>query len=234
MKTIAIVAALVILTAAGAIAADWQWPAQMTLGNFQITAISGSVDANGSGRATGTLQIPRMGNFAVVLSRSPQGDITGAAAINAAVSGGTLQGNFTLSNTGLAGRGALQCNTGPLESSDISISNKGVATGSGSVRLGRLNAPVQFSASASSCGISGEVPVSAQLDTPMASYKLSGVLALRTNLNALSGTLSGKVERTGKVSNQVTTTDLPRTHVDLSNGQCTVNVGGVSVTFSIF
>jgi hypothetical protein len=233
MRTITIVTALVILTAAGALAADWQWPAQMSLGSFQISGINGTVNADESGTATGTLQIPDMGNSNVDLSRSSQGNITGTLSVDARVSGGTLQGSFTLSNSGLSGRGTLECLSRSIGSSDISISSRGEAKGSGRISIGRLVVQVDFSASDSSCSISGEAPVKAQVETPMATYKLNGRLAVRTSGGSLTGMLSGQVERTGNVSNQVTTSNIPNTRVDLSNGQCTVNVGGVSVTFSV-
>jgi len=233
MRTIAIVTTLVIVAAAGAFAADWQWPAQMSLGGFQISGVKGTVNASGSGTATGTLQIPGMGNSNINLTRSLQGNITGTAAVDARLSGGTLRGSFVLSNSGLSGRGTLECLSKSIDSGDISISSQGDAKGSGRTNIGRLSVQVDFSASDSSCSISGEAPVRAQVETPMATYKLNGRLALRTNLGSLTATLSGQVERTGNVSNQVTTSNVPHTRVDLSSGQCTVNVGGVSVTFSV-
>lgn len=233
MRTTAIVIILVILAAAGASAADWQWPAQMSLGGFQITGINGTANAQGSGTATGLLQIPGMGNPSVSLSRSSQGSITGTVPVDARVSGGALRGSFALSNNGLNGRGTLEFLSRSIDSSSISISNRGEARGSGSITLGRSSVPVDFSASGSACSLSGDAPVKAQVDTPMASYKLNGRLAVRTSGGSLSGTLSGQVERTGNVSNQVTTSSIPNTRVDLSSGQCTVNVGGVSVTFSV-
>lgn len=233
MKTIAIVTALVILASTGAFAADWEWPGQMTLGGFQVNGIRGTVNNNGAGSATGTLQIPGMGNSGINLTRSPQGNVSGASSLDARVSGGSLQGSFTLSNSGLYGRGTLDCYSRSIDSSNIAVSNRGEARGSGRMSLGRLSAQVDFSASGSSCSVSGDAPVSAQVDTPMASYRLDGRVSVRSNGGSLSGTISGQVQRTGKVSNQVTTTNIPSTRIDLSNGQCTVNVGGVSVTFSV-
>jgi hypothetical protein len=233
MRTIAILIALVVLTSANAFAADWQWPAQMSVGGFQISNVQGTVNANGSGSATGTLQIPGMGNPGISLSRSAQGNITGTVSIDAGVSGGSLRGSFALSNSGLAGRGTLECYSKSIGSSDIGISSRGEAKGSGQMSFGRLSVRVDFTASSSSCSISGEAPIRAQVDTPMASYDLDGRIAVRSSGGSLLGSLSGQVKRTGKVSNQITTTNIPNTRVDQSNGQCTVNVGGVSVTFSV-
>lgn len=232
MKTILIAIALA-LTTGCAFAADWQWPAQMTLGGFQISGISGNVNANGAGSATGTIQVPGLGSSSISLSRSPQGNITGSTSLSARVSGGSLQGSFTLSNSGLSGRGNLECYSKSIASSGINISSRGEARGSGMMAIGRLSVDADFAASASSCTISGESPVRAQVDTPMATYRLDGRLTVRGTGGALTAALSGQVQRTGKVSNQVTTTNVPNTRIDLSNGQCTLNVGGVSVTFPI-
>lgn len=233
MRIIAIIICIVILAATSALAADWEWPTQMTIGNFQVSGIRGTANPNGSGSATGMLQISGMGSSSINLSRSAQGSITGSASIDARISSGSLRGSFTLSERGLDGRGTVECSSKSIASSDIRISNRGEARGSGRMSVGRLSAEVDFTASGSSCSVSGQAPVSAQVDTPMASYKLDGRLTVRGSGGSLSGTLSGQVQRTGKVSNQVTTSNVPNTRVDLSNGQCTVNVGGVSVTFSI-
>lgn len=233
MRVIATLTVLIALTAVGAFAADWQWPAQMSLGNFQISGIQGTVGANGSGTAAGTLEIPGLGNSSVALSRSAQGSITGSVQVDARVSGGTLRGHFSITDRGLSGQGTVDCASRTIDSSDISISNRGEARGSGRIIIGRTTIDVDFSASSSSCSISGETPVKAQVDTPMANYKFNGRITLRTSGGALTATLSGQVERTGKVSNQVSTSNIPNTRVDVSNGQCTVNVGGVSVTFSV-
>lgn len=233
MKATAILTALVILVATGVSAADWQWPASMSLGGFQISGISGSVNANGSGSATGTLDIPNLGDYRVNLSRSPQGSVSGGFSLDARISGGSLRGSFSISNSGAKGRGSLQCGSQTIDASDMDITNRGEARGGGRLSLGKLNPQVDFKASASSCSFSGEAPVSAQVDTPMASYKLNGRLSVRSSGGPVTASLSGQVQRTGKVSDQVTTTNIQNARVDLPSGQCTVNVGGVSITFSI-
>jgi hypothetical protein len=93
---------------------------------------------------------------------------------------------------------------------------------------------VDFSLSGSACSFRGSTPVKAQVDTPIATYKFEGTLALQGGGGRMSATASGRVERSSKLANQVTSFAIPNTSVDVSNGQCTVNVGGVSVTFSLF
>lgn len=230
MKTIALIAGLIILTAAGSWAADWQWPTQMSVGGFQITNIRGSANADGSGGATGTLQVPNLANTSVNLTRSSRGDITGSASIDAR----GVRGSFTLSNGGLRGRGSVDCSPRPIDNASIGISPRGEASGSGRMGLGRLSASVDFSVLGSSTTVSGSAPVRAQIDTAVASYTFDGRLSLQGSSGKVSATVSGRVERTSKLANQVTRFNIPSTSVDISNGQCTVNVGGVSVTFSLF
>lgn len=225
---IAALLALVAMAAAGVRAEDW--PSQTTVGGFQIVSIRGTVNANGSGRATGTLQIPSLGNTSISLTRSASGDITGSTSIDAK----GVRGSFTLSNSGLRGNGSVDCSPRPIEGASMSISSRGDASGSGRMSLGRLSASVDFTVSGSSCTVSGSAPVKMQIDTQIATYKFDGRLALSGSSGRVSGTVSGKVERTGKLTNQVSTFNIPSTSVDISNGQCVMNVGGVSVTFTLF
>lgn len=229
MRAIALILELMIM-AAGSWAADWQWPAQMTVGGYQITNIRGSANPNGSGSATGTLQISNLGNTNVSLTRTARGDVTGSASIDTR----GVRGNFTLSNSGLRGRGSVECSAKTIDSPAIGISARGEASGSGRMSLGRLNASVDFSVSGSSCSVGGVAPVKAQIDTAVATYKFDGRLNIQGSSGRISATVTGRIERTGKLTNQVTTTNIPSTSVDISNGQCTVNVGGVSVTFTLF
>ncbi len=230
MKSTGLIAVLVILVAAGAWGADFQWPSQMNIGGFQIIDVRGTVAPDGSGNATGTLQVPNMGSANVKLARSARGDITGATSFDMR----GVRGDFSLSSTGLRGRGMIDCPPRPIVNAFISINARGEASGSGVLQLGRLGPSVDFTMSGSSCNFRGSTPVKAQIDTAVASYKFDGVLNVQSGGGRASGTVSGRVERTSKVGSQVTTFTIPNTSVDLSNGQCTVNVGGVSITFSLF
>lgn len=229
MRIIAFIAVLIALTITTVAWAE-DWPSRITVGGFQIVDVHGSANADGSGKGTGTLQIPNLGNTKINLTRSSQGDVTGTASIDAR----GMRGSFTLSASGLRGNGSIDCSPRPIEGADINISSRGDASGSGRMSLGRLNASVDFDFSGSSCNVSGTAPVKAQIDTQVASYKFDGRLSISGSSAKLSATVSGKVERTGKLTNQVTTINIPSTTVNLSNGQCCVNVGGVSVTFSLF
>lgn len=230
MKSIVLIASLIILIlmVSSAYAADW--PSQADVGGFRVTNIRGSLDTNGSGTATGMLQIPNLGNASISLTRSSGGDITGGTSIEAR----PVKGTFTLSNRGLSGRGSVDCSPRPIDDAAISINPRGQASGTGRMNLGRLILSVDFTASGASCSVSGATPVNARVDTAVASYKFDGRLSVQGDNGRASGTVSGKVERTSKLANQVTTFRIPNTSVDLANGRCTIDVSGVSLTFGLF
>lgn len=230
MKRIALITGLILVIALGAQAADWQWPSQMDIAGFHITNISGKTGADGSGTASGTLQIPNLGNASINLSRSSRGELTGRASISA----NPVSGNFDLSNRGLNGHGSINCSPRSIGNASIAISSRGQASGNGTMNFGKLNIPVEFSASGSSCSANGAVPVSAKVDTAVATYRLEGRMNLQVGNGRTSATVSGRIERNGKLSNQTTSFNVQMTSVDLSNGRCTVDVGGVSVTFALF
>ena len=230
MKRITLIAGLILLIASGVYAADWQWPSQMDIAGFHVTNISGRAGADGSGTASGTLQIPNLGNANVSLTRSSRGDVTGRTSIDAS----PISGSFDLTNRGLNGRGTLDCSPKSVDTASISINSRGQGSGSGRMDLGRVNLSVDFTTSGSSCSLSGSSPVNAKVDTAVATYRFDGRLTVQGNNGRASGSVSGKVERTGKLANQVTSFSVPVTSVDLSNGRCTVDVGGVSITFALF
>jgi hypothetical protein len=230
MKNAGLTVVLVILIASGAWGADFEWPSQMSVGGFQITDIRGTVRPDGSGSATGTLQVQNLGNASVRLARSARGDISGATSIDTR----GVRGGFTLSSSGLRGQGTVDCAPKSIVNASISISPRGEVSGSGRLELGRLSPSVDFNMAGSSCSFRGSTPARAQVDTAIASYKFDGTLSVQGGGGRATGTVSGRVERTSKVANQVTSFAIPNTSVDVSRGQCTVNVGGVSVTFSLF
>ena len=230
MKTIVVLVALIMLLSAVANASDWQWPDQMTIGGFRITDIRGSVGSDGVGSATGAVSIPSMGTTRVNLTRSARGEIAGSFSLDTR----RVRGSFKLSERGIQGSGTVECPPKSIDSSSVEITPRGDTKGSGRVSLGRLSAAVDFNVSASSCSMDGSVPVKVQADTAVASYIFNGVLALAGGGGRMSGSVTGSVERTGKLTNQVTSFNIPKTSVDLNNGQCTINIGGVSVVFTVF
>ncbi len=230
MRFLVFVVGMLLMLSVGAYAADWQWPEQMTIGGFRITDISGSISSDGSGSAGGALQIPSLGSSRINLSRTARGEISGAVSLNTR----SVSGSFKLTDRGLQGRGTVECPPRSIDSSSVEITPRGEAKGSGRVGLGRLSAGVDFSVTASSCSVDGSAPVKIQADTAVATYKFEGILAIASGGNRMTGSVSGRVERTGKLTDQTTSFNIPKTSVDMSNGQCVVNIGGVSVTFNLF
>ncbi|MCX8054012.1 MAG: hypothetical protein N3B12_09400, partial [Armatimonadetes bacterium] len=76
-------------------AQTWEWPSEITLGGFSITSIRGSVNEDGSGTASGLVQIPGIAVQRVTLNRSTAGEIAGNVSMSARISGAEIQGGFT-------------------------------------------------------------------------------------------------------------------------------------------
>ncbi|MGI6296645.1 MAG: hypothetical protein ACOX3G_11215 [Armatimonadota bacterium] len=230
MRFLVFVVGMLLMVSVSAQAADWQWPEQMTIGGFRITDISGSISSDGSGSAAGALQIPSLGSSRINLSRTARGEISGAVSLSTR----SVSGSFKLTDRGLQGHGTVECSPRSIDSSSVEITPKGEAKGNGRVSLGRLSVGVDFNVTASSCSVDGSAPIKIQADTAVATYKFDGKLELAGGGGRMLGSVSGRVERTGKLTDQTTSFNIPKTSVDMSNGQCVVNVGGVSVTFNLF
>ena len=185
-------------------AQDWQWPSEMSIAGYGMTGIRG----NNSGKATGMLQIPGVGNQKISLTRSSDGDISGNASLNGKLSGMDVQGNLLLNGNGLQGTG------------------KSV--------IGNLSIPSKFSGSGGSLNANGAAQVQRQADTDLAVYKFEGKLNLQCNQGKIILIAGGQVTRTGKLANQVTNYSVSNVSVNPSNGTGTANVGGVKVVFKFF
>jgi len=217
----------------GVWAAQWEWPSQMSIGGFGVTGISGSVSPDGSGSASGTLQIPGAGGERISLTRSSGGEVTGSASIDTRAGGVGVQGSFTLNSSGLRGSGTLRTSPRSIVDASITVSQGGQFTGSGRVELGRLSTNVSFTL-ANTTSISGSVAARDRTDTPLATYKFEGRVNLEYAGSRINGIASGNVQRTGKLSDQSTSYPVSGASVNLSDGSCSVNVGGVIVTFRFF
>jgi hypothetical protein len=232
------IVALAITMLLGAVSSSvfaWEWPTQMTIGGFSVANIRGSVNPDGSGNATGTLQMPG-GAPRISLSRSASGQITGSLSLSARVYGVEVQGAFTLSDSGLLGRGVVLTSPRPIVDASISVGSGGAVNGSGHIQFGSLTLGAQFNFSGGSCSIKGSAPVAPQpQDTPLAVYKFDGQIALQCAGGAKLGVVAnGTVQRTGKLSSQVSNFTVSNLQVNPSDGKGTCSVGGVSVTFKFF
>lgn len=211
-----------------------EWPSEMTIGGFTIIGIRGSVNSDGSGSASGTLHMPIVNNPRVSLTRSARGDVTGNTSISIRLSGYEIQGNFVLDNSGMHGRGSMKTPARPISDASFTVDRDGQFSGTGRMELGAINMPVRFTVGPGNASISGSASVRTQADTPLASYVFSGELTLNGGLGRASITATGTVQRTGKLTNQVTSWTVSNVPVDPSSGIGRVNVDGVNVTFDFF
>jgi len=216
-------------------AQGWQWPAEMRLGGFYITGIQGNVNRDGSGSATGTAQIPGIAGQKALLTRSANGEISAEVSLGAKISGVELVGLFLLDDDGLRSRKAeLRLIPYPIVDCAVSVDPNGRFVGTGKLRLRQLAVPVKFSISRDSFTLEGSGEVGSQVDTPLAKYTLSGTLDVASKRPQITATVSGIVERVGKLSSQSAKVRVSDVQVDVLQGTCTITVEGVAVTFRLF
>lgn len=227
--------ALIVVSAVQCADADsWQWPAQMNVGGFNVSNISGSAGADGSGSARGTLEIPGAGGQSVSLNRTSGGNVTGNVSLNARVSGAQISGNLSLSGRGLEGRGTVDISQRTISDASIAVSSGGQFSGSGKISLGRVSLNATYNISGSSNNVSGSGSVQSQADTTLAVYQFNGNLDLQMNNGRQTITASGQVQRTGKLANQASSYSVSDISVNTSDGRGVASVGGVSVAFKFF
>lgn len=221
------VMALLVFMAASAVSAE-PWPADMTVGGFAITGISGSDSS-----ASGNIRIPGVGDKPVSLSRN-SGGVTGTLSLSARMSGADVQGDFNLDGGGLRGRAAIRCTPKTIADASVTISSDGRATGSGSISFGSVNMQAAFDISGSSFALSGSAPCRSRAENTIADYDFAGALDLSGSGGRMILTARGSVQRKGKLADKVTTENVSGISVDPNDGQGRVNVDGVTVAFSFF
>ncbi len=225
------IAILLMALSGEVLAQGWQWPSQMTVGGFNVTGISGRINADGSGTATGMLQIPGLGSHRIDLQRSARGDVTGSASLSLRASGAEIQGPFTLGSSGLKGQGTIKCGPKPITEASVSITPGGQVTGTGRVTLNRASIPTSFAITGGSFSAKGSASVQDEQNTALANYRFSGTVTLQSSSGQLTAVANGQVTRRGKLADQPTTYNISNARVDVASGRCTVNAGGVNVTF---
>jgi len=236
-RTALLLAISLLAGAAGAAhsADTWEWPAEMSLGGFSVTGIRGSVNPDGSGGATGSTQIPGVLGQKVVLTRTARGDISGNVAVAARISGAEIQGAFALDAGGLKCRSAMiKLIPRSVIEAATTVSTGGQFAGTGRVVLGNVSVPVKFAISRESFSLGGSTSVQTQADTPLATYTFSGEMKLDAGGARIWLAAKGSVQRTGKLSNQVSTTRVSDVQVNVMEGTGIVSVEGVSVTLAFF
>lgn len=228
-----LIAAVVLPTA---VRADtWAWPEAMILGGFTVSGIRGSVNADNTGTATGTLELPGALGQRATLSRGASGDVTGSVGVSLRVSGAEVQGTFTLDARGLQGRGVtIRLVPRPIVEAQGTMSTNGQFSGTGRLALGNVGVPVRFSISRDALDLSGSTSVQAQADTPLATYAFSGDLKVSAPGGRLAIVASGAVRRSGKLSSQVSTSNVSSVQVSPNDGTGSVTIDGVAVILTFF
>ncbi len=218
---------LALITAGTAYAEGW--PSQMSVGGFAIIRISGSGDS-----ASGSIRIPGVGDMPISLSRNSSGNVAGTVSLDVRMGGADVQGDFSLNGSGLKGGAAIRCNPKTIDGASVTISPTGHATGSGSIAFGSVNMRAGFDISGSSFSLNGSAPVRSNADNTIADYDFSGTLDLSGSNGRMILAAKGTVQRKGKLADKVTTESVSGINVDPNDGRGSVNIDGVTVTFSFF
>ncbi len=208
-----------------------EWPSEMNLGGFSIRDIRGSTNGDGSGTATGVVRVPGANDPRISLTRSARGDVTGSLNIGFRPFGYDIQGSFTLDGSGMRGRGTIRTPIRPVSDASFTVDPGGQFSGTGRMDLGGTTIQVRFSITPGSLSMTGSAPARAQADTPLATYSFSGELRLDCSAQRPSLTAKGTVQRTGKLSNQVSVTSVSNVEVNPSDGVGKANIDGVTVAF---
>ncbi len=235
MKQAFVIGSLIALIAFPAVADTWAWPDQMILGGFTVSAIRGTVNPDGTGSATGSVELPGTLGQKVTLTRSTRGDVSGNVAVSLRMSGSETQGAFLLDAHGLEGKGVtVRLTPRSIVEAQGVISTSGLFAGSGRLALGNVGVPVKFSISRDSLQVYGLTNVQAQADTPLATYAFTGDLEVSAPNGRLSIVAAGVVRRSGKLSNQVSTANVSDVQVNPNDGTGVATIDGVNVTLAFF
>lgn len=226
---------LVLSVLCGAAAADgWTWPEQMNVAGFSVAQIHGSTNADGSGTATGALQLRGAAAIAVNLARTPAGAVSGTSTVGLRLAGAEIQGIGTLNSAGFRVAGVVLGSVKPIADAVVSVDADGRFQGSGRVWLNALSLPVTLSISSAGFTVRGTAPVEVSCDTQLALYRFRGALDLDGGARRLVLTASGTVERTGKLADQVTTHKVSGVPVNVTDGTGPADIAGVVVPFDFF
>jgi len=236
MRIIATLIFLILIFTTAVHADTWQWPADMNIGGFSITGIRGNVSSNGSGNASGILQLSSLNNPQINLTRSAGGNVSGNTTVSLVRPFGyDIQARLTLDNHGLKGKGTFKTPLKPVVDASITIETSGQISGSGKMDLApAVVMPVKISMPTNSFSITGKTPSHAQADTPLATYSFSGELKLDCTNMKTQITASGSVQRTGKLSSQVAVTKISNVLVNPNDGTGKAVIDGVTIVFDFF
>lgn len=236
MCRIAVIAIVVIVAAAllgGQAVADW--PKSIQVGGFAVTDVRGTTNPDGSGRATGKVQIPGAGGCPVDLARSATGIVTGSTRSSFSIGGVRVEGSFMLDSRGFLGTGTIHIQGRPVSDANLTVNPKGRVFAKGSVRLSSgFCVPVTCEVRDRGVTVSGSGPREASLDTPLALYKFKGDVIVSVSGTRLKTSAKGNVERKGKIGGMVSTFGPLVIDVDPATGDGQLNVGGAGITIHLW
>jgi hypothetical protein len=213
----------------------WTWPEQMNVAGFSVVQIHGSTNDDGSGTATGALQLRGVSTaIPVSLVRTPAGVVSGTFEVSLRLAGAEIQGDGALNSAGFRIAGGVLGSVKPIADAVVSVNADGRFQGSGRVSLNALSVPVSFNISSAGFAVRGSVPVEVSCDTRLALYRFKGSLELDGGARRLVLTASGTVERRGKLADQVTTHKVSGVPVNVSDGTGPADIAGVVVPFNFF
>jgi len=220
--------------AAGAAAAA-EWPSSVTVGGFTVSRIVGTVNPDGSGRATGRLEIVGDGTCRVDLARSASRVITGSTRASFTLGGVRIDGSFMLDRDGLRGVGAVHTGARPVSDANISVSPRGGASGRGRINFGPgFSVGVTFEVKEQAVAVNGSAERQVSVDTPLALYTFRGEIEVSASGTGLKTMGKGSVERKGKIGGTVSTFGPLAFEVDCRSGEAQVGVGGTTISFDLW
>lgn len=211
-----------------------QWQTSMEIGGFSVTEIKGEIGADGSGRATGKLQLPDSGSCGVDLTRTASGVVTGSTRSNFTVNSIRIEGGFLLDRNGLRGTGTLYTRNKSVSDANISMNSRGEVSGQGKVRFGSdFSIDVDFTVNRSGINISGTASRQVSIDTSLAVYVFKGDIELSSSGDSLVTVAKGSIDRKGKIGGVVTTFGPLTFNVD-ATGKANPNVGGTNIAIDLW
>lgn len=225
-----------ILTGICALAASADWPSTVDVGGFSVTDIKGATNADGSGTATGRVQMPGGGSCSIDLKQTASGLITGSGRGSFTIGGVRIDGNsIILDRRGMQATGVIHTRGKAISDADFGVDPRSGVSGNGRVHLGSgFSISCSFEVRDGGVSASGSAARQASADTPLAVYAFSGTVELSGSGADLKALAKGSVERQGKIGGSVNKFGPLSGDVDIASGEAKLNVGGANVSINLW
>lgn len=211
------------------------WPKSFEVGGFQITGITGSTNQDGSGRATGKLNLRGGGALPIDLSRTSAGVVTGSSRAGFTVGSIRIDGSFILDRRGLQGTGIIHTQGRPITDANITVSPRSAATARGRVRLAPgMDVNVTCEVGQQGAITRGSTNRQVSIDTPIAVYTFKGNIELSSAGTALAATAKGTIERKGKIGGVVSSFGPLTFNVEIATGKANLNIAGTNISLDLW